>query len=238
MIHEDIFFPSGKEELEGMLGSKEKKEEHKAFIVPHMELRRVSGLYREVFSHIPDGTPITLLLPLHREKLLRDEGCLAFSPDKDYLDTPSGRIRLSRTPFPSSSAYESEEYTAELFAVCSAYFCPSSPLRIIFSPVKKSGEVKKLVSLLKDFCDNNEAYAVSSNLTEELRGTDLKTEEREAIAILESGEMLLDLINKGRFKACGGTLIEAVSRLVPGKWKLIGTAEDEKYAAHAAFYRE
>ena len=238
MIHEDIFYPSGKEDLEKMLGDRTKKEPERAFIVPHMELRRVATLYREVFSHIPDGSPITLLLPVHRGKLEKDKDEIAFSPDKDYWDTPCGKVFLRRLPFPSSASYESEEYTAELFAVCSAYFCPSSVLSIIWTDVKKSGEVRKLVSLISDFCDNTGTFVVSSNLTGELRGEDLSEKEAEAIALLESGEPLLDAISKGRFKACGGPLIELVSRLVPGKWRLIGTVPEEKYAAHAAFYRE
>lgn len=238
MIHEDIFYPSRKEELEKLLGGRLERTKSKAFIVPHMEMSRIASLYREVFSRIPDGAPVTALLPLHREKLLKDEGKLAFSPDKDFWDMPSGRVKLAPSPFPSSLPYESEEFSGELLAAASAFYCPHSALRLVWSDVKKSEDVRKLVSILRDFCDNNETYIVSSNLTEELKGAELKEKGASAIQLLESGEALLDPIRKGRLRACGGVLIETVSRLVPGRWKLIGTVPDEKYAAHAAFYRE
>ena len=55
--HEDIFYPSAKEELIGLLEPIGVNDEHKAFIVPHMALGYIAHLYRAVFSSIPDGTP-------------------------------------------------------------------------------------------------------------------------------------------------------------------------------------
>ena len=237
MKHEDIFFPSDREKLEKLLGDREKKDFHSALIVPHMGLEGCADLYREVFSHIEDGQRITLLLPLHREPLLKDGDTFIWESTESVMDTPCGKVSIVKTGLPSSPAYESEEYTAELFSVCCAYFNPSSPVRILWTYVHTSDQVKKLVRLLEKDRNDDDVYVVSSNLTGEIPENEIEEKKRDAVEIIESGVPLLDLVNKGRMKACGAGLIEAVSRIVDGRWTLLGTVNNEKCVAHAAFCR-
>ncbi len=235
--HEDIFYPSSKEELIGLLEPIGVNDEHKAFIVPHMALGYIAHLYRAVFSSIPDGMRIIGLFPLHREPLLCDENEILFSSEERDEEMAIGTVHIRSLGFPSASAYEEEEYSMELLLPYIAHHNPSSLFYPIFCNVKKSEDMKKLAQKLTEYDDGNTAFIISSNMTDRIdKGVE---EEREkAINMVLSGNHLMDAWRKGRFRACGAPLIEAARRAFGGHWQLIGVSDKETKAGHAAFFMD
>ena len=235
--HEDIFYPSAKEELIGLLEPIGVNDEHKAFIVPHMALGYIAHLYRAVFSSIPDGMRIIGLFPLHREPLLCDENEILFSSEERDEEMAIGTVHIRSLGFPPASAYEEEEYSMELLLPYIAHHNPSSLFYPLFCNVKKSEDMKKLSRILSGYDDGNTVFIISSNMTGRL-DDGIEEERNEAVNLILSSEHLMDAWMKGKLKACGAPLAEAVTRFTGGRWKHIGISEKETKAGHAAFILE
>lgn len=238
MYHGGIFYPDDKEKLEELVAPIIESDEHKAFILPHMELRSIAALYRKAFGSIRNGKRIVALIPIHRELLLRDNDKKLFSPSPRNEETPLGRIRIGSLGFDDSTPYEEEEYAAELLYPFAAYHNPDSVLCPIFAHPENSDDVKKLSSILKELDDGETVFIASSNMTAKLPEDAIEKERDEIINLLSDGAKLMDGWKKGRITACGTPLIESLSRIGSGKWKLIGISEKETKAGHAALYMD
>ena len=237
IYHEDIFYPSEKDALMKLVSPIEDAARHKAFILPHMALEYIAHLYRKAFASIPDGTRIIGLFPLHREVLERDKGTMLFSSEMRDENTPLGTVRIEDLPFPSATPYEEEEYSMELLLPFIAYHNPKSVFHPLFVSVKNSEDMKKLSRILSGYDDGNTVFIISSNMTGRL-DDGIEEERNEAVNLILSSEHLMDAWMKGKLKACGAPLAEAVTRFTGGRWKLIGISEKETKAGHAAFILE
>lgn len=236
MYHSGIFYPEDKEELSKLVGNAEKKEAHRFFILPHMRLDAIAGLYRTAFSMIPDGRRIIAILPLHREPLEKDRGRIVFtSPDK-IVETPLGSVRLQSLGASDASSYEEEEYSLELLYPFVAAATPNATLCPVFVRLEGAEDCRRLAGFLKPYDDGRSIFIVSSNMTARMDGAE--AERDRMIGLIEGGEHLIDLWRKGRISACGAPAIECLSRIGGGRWRLIGVGEDERLAGHAAFNME
>ena len=135
IYHSGIFYPSDKDELSKLAGKRDGCAERcpKAFILPHMDLRRCIDLYRKAFSMIPDGKRIAALLPLHRPPLENDRPSFLFSSPGRTEHFITGDIEIEEAGLPHADAYEKEEASLELLFPLIASYCPSSHLIAIFS---------------------------------------------------------------------------------------------------------
>lgn len=235
IYHSGIFYPSDKEELEKLAERTGKRDRAKAFILPHMDLRRCADLYRAVFSSIPDGTRVVAVLPLHRPPLLSDKDAFLFSSRARTEHFITGDVRIGHIELPYADAYEKEEYSLELLYPFMTSFCPSSELIPVFSYAQSGKDVRKLMEVIESLDEENTIFIVSSNMTD--KRPDPVPERDRMIEILLSGESILDEYRKGHITACAAPVIEAVSRVIPGKWELVGTVGDDKAAGHAALLR-
>ena len=237
IYHSGIFYPSDKDELSKLAGKRDGCAERcpKAFILPHMDLRRCIDLYRKAFSMIPDGKRIAALLPLHRPPLENDRPSFLFSSAGRTEHFITGDIEIEEAGLPHADAYEKEEASLELLFPLIASYCPSSHLIAIFSSALSAGEVRKLTETVHSLDDGNTVFIVSSNMTG--LADNHEAEMDRMIERLLSGEPLLDGYRKGHISACGTPIIEALSRAVPGKWELIGKAGNDRKAGHAALFR-
>lgn len=237
IYHSGIFYPSDRAELDEITGRKEAEpaSSPKAIILPHMDLRRAASLYRKAFSSIQDGKRIAAILPLHRPPLECDKPSFLFSSRERTEDFINGSIVIENAGLPYADAYEKEEAALELIYPFISSYCPSSHLVPVFSAALSSQEVKKLTETVHSLDDGNTVFIVSSNMTG-LTGDPVAERDR-MIERLISGESLLDSFRKGRISACGTPIIEAVSRALPGSWELIGKADDDRKAGHAALIR-
>ena len=236
MYHSGIFYPEDKEELSKLMGKVEKEEAHRFFILPHMRLDAIAGLYRKAFSMIPDGRRIIAILPLHREPLEKDEGKIIFTSPGRIEETPLGSVRIETLGATDASSYEEEEYSLELLYPFVAAAAPNATLCPVFVRIGGAEDSKKLERFLKPYDDGRSIFIVSSNMTARMDGAE--AERDRMIGLIEGGEHLIDLWRKGRISACGAPAIECLSRIGGGRWRLIGVGEDERLAGHAAFYME
>ena len=237
IYHSGIFYPSDKAGLDAITGRKEEEpiSSPRAIILPHMDLRRAADLYRKAFETIQDGKRIVLFIPLHRPPLEGDKDSFLFFSRERTEKFINGDIAIENAGKPFSDPYEKEEASLELVFPFIASYCPSSHLVPIFSAALKSQEVRKLTETIHSLDDGNTVFVISSNMT---GLSDNAEEERDRmIGILISGRPILDDFRKGHISACGSPIIEAVSRAIPGSWKLIGTAPDDRKAGHAALIR-
>lgn len=234
IYHSAIFYPEDKDELRKLASINERNEEGSAFILPQMMLSRSAFLYRQVFGRISDGREITLIVPLRREMLEKDRGSLFFQPEPRTEHFFTGDIRILDSGLPISREYEAEEYGQELLYPFISIDNPHSALRVVYSSAVSSEDVKKLEALLRRF--SGSVFIIASNMTGPTDKPDDDTQKM--ISLLESGERLLDLYRK-RLISCPGTpAIEAVSRILPGRWELLGRTEGDKAAGHAALMRK
>ena len=234
IYHSDIFYPWDREALLSLVSPIEKAEPRKAFILPHMALEYIAPLYRKAFASIDDGMRIIGLFPLHREVLEKDKGKMIFSSPERTEDFPIGKVRIGHLDYPSGASYEEEEYASELLMPFIAYSKPSSVYYPLFLNVKNSEDMKKLSGIISEYDDGKTVFIVSSNMTG--RSEQNAAEERDkAINLILSSVHLMDAWQKGKLKACGAPIIEAVQRALGGKWELIGISEKETKAGHAAF---
>ena len=237
IYHSGIFYPSDKEELLKLAGSREAEplSSPRAIILPHMDLRRAADLYRKAFPMLQDGKRIAALIPLHRPPLESDRPSFIFCSRGRTEHFITGDITIENAGQPYADAYEKEEAALELLYPFITAYCPSSRLVPVFSAALSSQEVRKLTETIRSLDDGNTVFIVSSNMT---GLTDNPVPEREKmIELLVSGSPLLDSFRKGHISACGAPIIEAVSRAIPGSWELIGTPDDDRKAGHAALIR-
>lgn len=236
--HSDIFFPSDKDELLALASPLDKREEKKAIIVPHQDLRIAAKAYQEAFRYIPNRGRIIALIPLHGEKLLKDEDNIVFEPEEMEIETPIGSLILETLNLDKAEHYAEEEYSAELIMPYVQTSCPNSKLSIVFASVKNAEESKKLAKLIDKWNDENTFFIISSNLTGRLKDKEtLNIEKNKAIEALSNGEKLLDSYRKGHISICASPVIDALSRVIDGKWKLIESVEDVT-TGHASFFKE
>lgn len=235
--HESIFYPSEKKQLLDLCYPLEKKEKKRAFIIPHQDLRKCYKSYQEVFSHIPDNSRIIALLPLHSEKLLQDSDYIAFESD-DKIETPLGTIELEDLGLKKCHYYREEEYSAELIIPFVQTSCPHSTLALVYVSAKDASESKKVAHLIKRWDNNNTFFIISSNLTGIVASEDLKKEKEKSISMLENGQNLLDSYRKGQNGICASAIIDALSRVIPGKWRMLVSIDDDTITGHASFCKE
>ena len=238
IYHSGIFYPDDREELERLVMPVERGDEHKAFILPHMQLAPIAGLYRKVFSSIPDGKRVIALIPLHREMLAADEGKLWLPAAARTEETPLGPVRIGSVCCGDGSPYEEEEYGAELLYPYAAAYLPHSEICPVFTCIRSAEESKKLSAFLRSLDDGHTAFIVSSNMTGKLPAESVAAARDAMIEHLESGDHLLDLWRKGHISACGAPVIESLSRLSDGRWHLAGISEKETGAGHAALWMD
>ena len=238
MYHSGIFYPDDRAELEALVLPAEHSAEHKAFILPHMQLAPIAGLYRKVFSSIPDGRRVVALLPLHRGMLASDEGELWLPASGRTEETPLGPVRIASISDGNGSAYEEEEYSAELLYPYAAAYLPHSEICPLFTRIGSAEESKKLTAFLRSLDDGNTSFIVSSNMTGKLPAESVAAQRDAMIEHLREGDHLIDLWRKGHVSACGAPVIESLSRLSDGRWHLIGVSEKETGAGHAALWMD
>ena len=238
ICHSGIFYPSDKEEIEKLVAPVGDERVHKAFILPHMELRSVAALYRMAFSSIRNGMRIVAILPIHRELLMRDEGKLMLTSAERTEETPLGKVRIGSLGCGDVSPYEEEEYSLELLYPFAAAHTPDSLLCPIFTRLKSADDSRKLTAMLQKLDDGNTVFITSSNMTAKLPESEIAAKRDRVIDMLTKGEHLIDLWRKGHITACGAPAIEAVSRLGSGRWTLMGISEKETKAGHAALYMD
>ena len=97
--------------------------------------------------------------------------------------------------------------------------------------------MKKLSRILSGYDDGNTVFIISSNMTGRL-DKGIEEERDSAVNLILSSEHLMDAWMKGKLRACGAPLAEAVRRYAGGRWKLIGISEKETKAGHAALYMD
>lgn len=238
IYHNAIFYPDTKEELEKLVLPVQKKEEHKAFILPHMRLESIAHLYREVFASIPNGKRIVALLPLHREVLEKDRKSIIFTPDERKEETLLGPVNIKKLEGENSQSYEEEEYSLELLYPFVASYTPASQLCPVFTSIRNAEEMKKLASFLISLDDGNTYFIVSSNMTGRIMDRNTAEERDRMISLLENKSHLMDLWQRGQISACGAPIIEAVGKLTSTAWHLIGLSDNESVAGHAALYAD
>ncbi len=237
VYHSAIFYPEDKKELLALSAPLEKKEYSKAVIVPHQDLRKCYKAYQEAFSHIPDNSKIIALLPIHSEKLIKDKASIVFEYDEAEIETPLGMIRLKSLGLERCGYYGEEEYSAELIFPYIITSCPNSTLSVVFAKVENSDECKKLSKLIEKWNNDDTFFIISSNLTGRLKTEELVKEKAKAIQMLESGTKLLDSYRKGHCNICAAPIIDALGRIINGKWALICDVDDT-ITGHAAFKKE
>lgn len=238
IYHSGIFYPDTKEELIKLVTPIEEKETHKAFILPHMELKSIAHLYREVFGSIRNGMRIIALIPIHREVLIKDNGKKLFSPLSRIEETTLGNVKIESLGYDDSAPYEEEEYSLELLYPFIAYHNPDSVLYPVFAHLESGEDTKKLANDLKKLDDGNTVFIASSNMTAKMETSDVECERDKMVSLLENGEKLMERWKKGRISACGTPLIESISRIGSGRWHLLGISEKETKAGHAALYMD
>ena len=234
IYHSAIFYPEDRDELVSLAAIEAREAERRAFIVPQMMLQRCAPLYRSVFSRIPDGREILLIVPLRRGQLSADRDGLFFQPQPRRERFFTGDIEILDSGLPVQPEYEAEEYGQEFIYPFISIDNPHSALRVIYSSAVSSEEVRKLEALIRGFAGCT--VIVSANMTGKTDAPDRGC--LEMIRHLEDGDRLLDLYRKGRISSPGAPAIEAVSRVIPGSWKLLGRTEGDKAAGHAALMRE
>lgn len=234
--HSSIFFPSDKEELLSLLPEVEKKDEKKAIIVPHQDLRRAHEAYSEAFRYIPDGKRVIAILPLHSPTLLSDKDSIVFEPEEMDIETPLGLVHLESLSLKKGECYMKEEFSAELIITAVQVYAPNSKLSIVLARLENAEDSKKLAKLIERWNDEDTFFIISSNLSGTINDRDTLLKEKErAISALSEGEKLLDSYRKGRIGICASAIIDALSRVVKGKWKLVHN-EDDITTGHASFY--
>lgn len=236
VYHSDIFYPSDKNELMALSQPLEKRDSKRAVIVPHMDLRRCYRLYQEAFRYIPDSSRIIALIPIHGERLEKDSSSIAFEGDEEIVST-LGPIHIEQLGLEKAPYYQEEEFSAELLLPYYLISCPHSTLSIVYVKAESADESKKLARLIEKWNNNNTFFIISSNLTGILKENELQKEKEKAIGLLENGDKLLDQYRKGHISICAAPIIDALSRVIPGKWKMISTLDDT-ITGHAAFYKE
>ena len=238
IYHSGIFYPEDEKELREMAEVKEKGDEHKAFILPHMRLCYVAHLYRKAFSSIRNGKRIVAILPLHREPLEKDRGKIIFASREREEETVLGRVTIDSVAPDDATPYEAEEYSLELLYPFVAANTPSSHLCPVFTRLENSADVRKFTEFLRSLDDGNTIFIVSSNMTGKLPEEKVAPERDKALRILESGENAMDMWQRGHIGICALPAITALSRLGSGKWHLEGVSEKETGAGHAALYMD
>ena len=236
VYHSSIFYPSDKDELLKLATPLEKKERKRAIIVPHQDLRKCYKHYQEAFRYIPDNSRIIALIPIHSEKLMKDNDHIAFEGD-DEIITPLGKIYIEQLGLEKAPYYQEEEYASEPILPFVQTSTPHSTLSIIYVKAEDSEDCKRLSKLIEKWNNNNTFFIISSNLTGIVRENEIEKEKDRAIEMLENGARLLDSYRKGHVGICASPIIDALSRIIAGKWKLIYTADDT-ITGHASFYKE
>lgn len=236
--HSFIFYPDDKAELEKLAERKEKLSPKKAIIVPHMDLRRAANLYQEAFRYIPDASRIIALIPIHSERLASDSDSIVFEENSNQIETPLGNIDLTPLGIEKQDAYAKEEFSTELILPYVLSSVKNYQLSVVYVKAENSEECKKLSRLIEKWNDDNTFFIISSNLTDRLNNKDeVEKEKKKALDYLESGDKLLDIYRKGHISICASPIIDALSRVIPGKWKPIATLEDT-ITGHASLYKE
>lgn len=238
IYHSGIFYPEREEALRKLTEPIGQSEAHKAFILPHMRLDFIAGLYRTAFASISDGRRIVALLPLHRELLSADRGKKILTSPSRIEKTPLGDVRITSLGSGDGETYEEEEYSLELLYPFVASHNPSSELCPVFTRLESSQDAKELESFLRTLDDGNTVFIVSSNMTGKLPEEQIAAERGKVVEMLGKGEGLMDEWRKGHISPCGAPIITAVSRLGSGRWQLIGISEKETKAGHAALFMD
>jgi len=144
VYHSSIFYPNDKDELLKLTAPLEKKEPKRAIIVPHQDMRKCYMAYQEAFRYIPDFSRIIALLPIHSERLIKDDGKIIFQGD-DEITTPLGTIYLEDLGIDRANYYQEEEYSGELILPFVQTSCPHSTLAFLYVKAENSEETKRKV---------------------------------------------------------------------------------------------
>ena len=237
--HSSIFFPSDKNELLELVEKKEKKEPKKAIIVPHQDLRRAYQSYAEAFRYIPDGKKLIAIVPLHSPSLQSDKDSIVYEPEEMDIETPIGQVHLHSLGLKKCEHYMQEEFSAEIILPFVQVCAPSSILSIVIARLENAEDSKKLAKLIERWNDEDTFFIISSNLSARMNDIDeLKKEKEKALSALLGGEKLLDSYRKGRIGICASAIIDALSRVIKGRWKLVHDQNDDTTTGHASLYKE
>lgn len=236
--HSSIFFPSGKEEMLELIAKYDKKEPHKAIIVPHQDLRKAHESYSEAFRFIPDGKKIIAIVPLHSQSLQADKDSIVYEPEEMDIETPIGPIHLESLGLKKCEHYMQEEFAAELILPYVQVCTPNSKLSVVIARLENAEDSKKMAKLIERWNDEDTFFIISSNLSARMNDIEmLEMEKKKAIKALSEGEKLLDSYRKGRIGICASAIIDALSRVIKGRWKLVHNQQDTT-TGHASFYKE
>ncbi|MBQ0071446.1 MAG: hypothetical protein KBS81_06280 [Spirochaetales bacterium] len=231
--HEGIFYPANRETLLSLVKTPIDKEPAKALLVPHQEMKKASSVIKEAFRHAGSPERVIIITPIHNGRLEQDKDHAFFEGEKEE---GSLMIEFGLT---KAEWYSEEEPSGELIAAFVRENLPQSQYGIVYADIKSAKDSKALASFMEKWDSPSTLFVLSSNLSERTKDTEETQKwKRAAIDALLKGDYLLDRINKNQIHMCGGGIVDALSRVYPGPWKLAADEEDDTITAHASFYKE
>lgn len=237
LYHESIFYPENKEELLELTDIDNEDINASALIVPIGDLRKLSKLYKSVFSKIHDKKKFIIIVPIHNELLEEDEKEIALESEPGTLKTSLGDIKIESLGLKINEAYSEEEPAGELPLQFIARYFKDASVSIIYAKVDSAKKSKEFSKMLEKWKDKDTIFIISSNLTVKLNKEDIESERSKAAKLITSSSHLIDAINKREACITAAGIIDSYNRVNENKWVLIGYADDT-ITGHGAFYKE
>ena len=226
--HEGIYYPSDRTELEELTRVDEKKDAASAIIVPHMALSLASPLLKKAFSHF--GTPdrVIILSPIHSARLESDKNYSFFE------GVENRELGLMTLGAKTAEYYAEEEPAAEILI---PFIKDKAPFAVIYTDIRTARESRELASFLKENSTSETLFIISTNFSPACTRIEEADEWLErGTAALQNEENVLDTMNRHLTYLCARGAVDAVDRVVSGKW-ILEESEKGKTTAHAVMWK-
>lgn len=230
--HEGIYYPQEKEKLDEMIGAFIPEKESKAIILPHQSLQRSLPLLKEAFNYAKSKDRIIILSPLHNGRM---EDSASFFFEGELLEN-SHMFHLGA---PVNDSFAEEEPSGELLLPLLERVLPEAAFAIVYLDIRNAKESKAFASFLKKYNTPSTLFLISTNLSPKCNTKEECEEYRKnAIHLLEGEDRsILDTMNRKEIAMCGGGIVDALDRIIPGRWKHIASDSDT-YTAHSVLIKE
>ncbi|MGH4036693.1 MAG: AmmeMemoRadiSam system protein B [Sphaerochaeta sp.] len=234
--HNDIFYPSDKDEIEADISKIETNEEKfdvKGLLLPHAGYDYILPLLVRAFSSIEKNFDnIIIIGSPHQDILSKDSPYNIFLPSFDGCMTPYGPIsfnthikEIAHEGMLKDSYFEEESEFELLYPIIKKFFS-ETPVIPICTEIFNSKKSKDLATFLNKIysIEKNSLVIVTANMNSPKKGKVAYDDAMNFKQAIENGSYLLSPEYRKIVTSCGSGIFDAIKKtkvLKDKKWKIL-----------------